>query len=1110
MASNIGLMLGVAGAAAIIAAPFTGGASLYIYGAGFALVTAGAVMSATPQEQEASTGVGRRISTTADAEAPWEWVYGDVVKGGQVVWAGIAGSRDQLMGIDIVLACHPCEELIAVQVGDWTFPITTNHLGSTSYNGLGLIKNVDRLTNPGGTPASLFEYPDDWYVPVSGSEWFRYDQTQNGDRDTQSEDGSTKKAHIALKIAYGGQNSTDAFMASKFPGYGDVDRKFIGHTVVHLILRGHSELGTLGGVPELKWRIHGKNNIALDGDGDPVGYTANCAAVLADFMKEQIGIDPSDILNHAGGGLNSLITECDDTTWHSSGGAARYEFHGVLRDDVDLIEACNLIATHMLGGYSERGDKVVFWTGTIRDPWSDGPLGVDDFAGPVETTQPDEDDWVNTLVPHFVPRTALDEEGKTTLYGRMEPTVSSATASSYVTEDGGAVLRQDIKFEGCPLSRRAVWMAQCALDQRRLGAQYTRRFRKRAIVLEVGDVYAIVDPERLGSSTNFRLVHKSAPNPVDFSVELTGQRYANAIYTQSLVSEDAIGVVPNNRSAIMPMLEGLGATIIGSGRVGANGRMTADVLFTWDDPGNVLVLTGGSVEIEWKHAGTNWPGRSDKAGAAALSEVIPGFIDGSTYDVRARFLGHPTAGRTDRPVGDWSEPETTFTVDLAAIGMYRPDGPPIGGGLGVNLMSDPYFLWPYDSTVGDGTRLGGYVTTDAGGAHAVSGSAEVVTGFGYWAVNRNGTIVKTSLAMSIDGDAGDGARLNVLEFLQVSPGQIYQVGCSLNFGSVGQIKAQLLLYDENRTFIANSTTVVIDKVASGHTPGKWYHKSAPFQVQPIGGVLPSFVRYQLRQLKYGSFGFDEVINVDGLIMTKINRAAEPYNPDDEETVDGTVIGSNYQIIANFGLPKTPQGGGFYASGDQQFSFEFTCDARVALAATAVGAGVTWSEWRMVLSEALYDRWAINTIYAVGDRVRNRAPTSSTERTYLCVDPGTSASSGDGPLGETTGIVDGGVIWDFDEVTPEIVISKAPNKQYARLTTVNGQTVGAAASKSDWTPIRLHPTYTPPEGFWLVRVHARLTPASDTPAGDPSHTQIDIRDMRLNYLILENEVEAAAG
>ena len=537
-------------------------------------VTAYGVYAAkTAAQQDPITGTAKKNSTSSDAETPWEYVYGDKVKGAHVAWAGVEGGKDELTGVDYVLACHPCDSVVSVQIGDLFMPITTNAAAAE-----GLILNANR------SPVDS-EYPTTWHVPVVASVWNRRDQSQNT---------SDKKSHIAMRIYYGTQTATDPHMATVFgTKYSEVDRKFLGHTAAHVIYRAHDELGTVSSVPPVKWRIKGKNNLALNDAGSSTGYTAATAAVLANIMKELSGIPASDIKNHfGGGGLASLITECNTTSWTGSGNTnALYEFHDVVRDDEDMVDIYERIARHMMGGYWERGDKVVFWTGTPRASQMD--LTPDDFAGGSEarTTPVPQAEWVNTYIPHRVIRLALNEDNETQLYGDMEP-AKKATEAAYITADG-QVLQQDIKWEGCDLAKRARHMAHIALDMLRLGDTYTRKFKRRAMVLEVGDVYTINDPTRFSGPTKFRLIHKLMPDQ-DWAVELTGARYQDAIYNDRSVTEDAIGKLFKGRSGIMPLLSGLAIDIAEeSAHMQADGRIKVDVAVSWTAITKAQARAGG-------------------------------------------------------------------------------------------------------------------------------------------------------------------------------------------------------------------------------------------------------------------------------------------------------------------------------------------------------------------------------------------------------------------------------------------------------------------------------------------------------------------------------------
>ena len=65
------------------------------------------------------------------------------------------------------------------------------------------------------------------------------------------------------------------------------------------------------------------------------------------------------------------------------------------------------------------------------------------------------------------------------------------------------------------------------------------------------------------------------------------------------------------------------------------------------------------------------------------------------------------------------------------------------------------------------------------------------------------------------------------------------------------------------------------------------------------------------------------------------------------------------------------------------------------------------------SNAMPSLWAVSTAYSVGDRVINSG------NVYICVDAGNSAGSGDGPTGTSAGIVDDGVIWDYESADSAI-------------------------------------------------------------------------------------------
>jgi hypothetical protein len=761
MASGLlGIGLVVAGTIAIAAASFfTGGLALGLLAGGTLALGAGAALSSASQVPDPVTQVQRQSGTADDPETPRELVYGEVVKGAFRAWQGVGGNKDKFSGVDDVIAPHPCEALLGLQVGEWYLPIVTDNAGDPNANGLGLILNEDR------TPAPYDNLPNDWYVPVSESPWHANDQSTK-DLETW---------HIAVKWNNGDQTATDSEMAEIFgEEYSSVARKFTGHSVVHIIFIARDNLGTAGQPPGVKYLVQGKNDIRSSAGIGSEAYRTNAADVFADFTKERLGIGPGDYVN-----LADAEDECDDEDWDPQGTAKRYTFNGVIRDDMEILEGMRLISAHFAGGWFERGDKIGLWTGSIKTPWADGPLDEDDYAGPLRIAPPDQDNWVNTLVVHRVVNTILDDEDKVNLHGMMEPAQVDVTDAAYVTEDGGETLVQDIKFQGITLARRAKFLAWTSLKQTRLGASYVRRFKKRTLVLEVGDVVEVDDEEWVPNGTLFRVVGKNGPDPRDLTTELTLARYEDAIYVPgTTVTEDSIGRLPKRRRAEVPVLTGLAAVILDdSVQILANGNITIDAEVSWNEATSLYVFNSGDVRVAWKKQSQNWPKKALTVPGDQVQTVLPGLVVDTPYHIRARFEGSTTAGRAGKPTGEWVQISFTPTTDFKPLGS-----PPGILKDGINLVDNPRFE---QGPVGwDLTNLtGGSVAWLSTGGFAGGACARMIVTTGDQQVRPN----------------ADG--MTPVEIGQRHRFRLYKK-VTANSGTA-RVILQVLYYDEDKQFITS-------------------------------------------------------------------------------------------------------------------------------------------------------------------------------------------------------------------------------------------------------------------------------------------------------------------
>ncbi|HEX5776458.1 MAG TPA: hypothetical protein VFX95_07240, partial [Caulobacteraceae bacterium] len=788
----------------------TGGASWIALGVGIAASGAGAALTATAAQPDPITSKHRATATTSDPEAPWTTVYGEQVVGAHVPWSGVGGSEDQYSGGDYVIASHACEELLGVQVGEWYFPIVTDPAGDATASGKGLILNTGQ--------AFSTNFEATWYVPVHTSAWWRADQGDVNEPD---------EAHIALRFRPGDQGATDTQMTQKFGAkYSDKARKFVGHTVCHIIFLGNTELGTMGSLPEVKFHVKGKNDI-LDATGANPGYTSNPVLIFADICREKRGIPASKIVSGViGQTLAQLAAECDDTTWHASGDIKKFEFHQTFRADVPVLDRLQAVCAHMAGGFSERGDQVVLYVGTPKTPWTRGPITVDDVVGEQVAVVPVEPSrWVNGYLPHFTVNRVNDEDGGKQLYGKMEPTKNEVASATYVTEDNGVELRTDLKLGGCITARQAKFLAWIALKQIRLGNELRGRFKKRCMVLEPGDVVRVTLPDVSLNNTKYQVIGKVF-DARSMTVELAMVRYEDDIYTPGTApTEDAVGVAPKNRSTIMPLITGLSAAVLeDSAQVQGHGRIKVNVAVTWDVVPNRLVRSAGTIQVSWKKQSESWPRKSVHASGDEIQAVLAGLRQGVAYHIRARCKGAPSAGRIDVPRGKWSQ--IAFTPDS---GIPDMDGPPSTGIQGENQVVDGNFE--------RGPNASTWQLTDSGATAAGSASIAASPNAGKYGPYR-AFISLTSPSI------GQMRRIETTPFIQVSGGEwklvkaatIYDFDLGLSFEG----RVNILYFDSDQAFVSAHAAIVEGSPSFG-----WSDKRYVARFQVPAEVDISWLKLQL-------------------------------------------------------------------------------------------------------------------------------------------------------------------------------------------------------------------------------------------------------------------------
>lgn len=481
MAAGILSFAMIGGGGALFAAGALTGNPALMWAGGAMVLSGGAGMLAP--NAETSDPTMRGDSPTAqvrDPEQPRSLTYGYCVIGNTITWIENSKSyRGFLLGWECVLCDHSVDSLEGIQFNDHYHVVRP---GSSSHFSYGIMSNANRYDEL---------LPSTWYTVSFGNKYRGNDESKKNE--------SNDIPHLGFRLRswpFTKQNE-QWFGSNLFNTYNRRRRYYVGLTVMSVMQFASSTMDTtqMGRIMCLgRW----KNNL-YDPRSGANAYSSNAILVWMDFLKTRLG------LTNANFDMPNVVIEaniCEDTSWDhyaSQQGITPehlYTINGQIGDDKDTHDVARVMAMHFLGGWHKRGDQYRPWTGHAMGVLMQ--ITQDDFAGPGWIDPPAEEDWLNTLVPHFVPPKGDDGN----LVGRMIPVDTSAggpvTSATYRTEDAGEILSGDYKLEYCALGRRAEYQAYIRLQELRAGngQVYTRELKPSVgNRLEVGDVVGIVDPD---------------------------------------------------------------------------------------------------------------------------------------------------------------------------------------------------------------------------------------------------------------------------------------------------------------------------------------------------------------------------------------------------------------------------------------------------------------------------------------------------------------------------------------------------------------------------------------------------------------------------------------
>jgi hypothetical protein len=255
-------------------------------------------------------------------------------------------------------------------------------------------------------------------------------------------------------------------------------------------------------IPQISAVVSGKNTIYDPRDGTRK-FTNNWALVIRDYLTDPAGFNASD-------------AEIDDASFIAAanisdelvGGLPRYTINGVINTSDQPINVLRDLEAAGMGHVRYSNGKY----GLIPGAWT-APVALfdeSDLAGEIVMTGAvSRRDIYNTITGTF-----LDETSWTV---KDIPEQSNA---SYIAQDGGDKITQDVEFPFVTNQSVAVRLASVTLAQSRQRVRATMTLKVNAVMLQAGDVIRLNMPAMGWADKTFRVQSVGVGQNFNITVEV--------------------------------------------------------------------------------------------------------------------------------------------------------------------------------------------------------------------------------------------------------------------------------------------------------------------------------------------------------------------------------------------------------------------------------------------------------------------------------------------------------------------------------------------------------------------------------------------------------------
>lgn len=381
---------------------------------------------------------GRMLSVRQPV-APRELVYGEVRKGGNIIFVESSKSQGQdrfdRLDLVVVLASHPCEKIGTVYFNGQPAVFDGDFLATGTFYGNGsdaVWAAVERHT---GQPGIIQPFPD---------------------------------------------------LKTNLPSSWTDQHSLKGVTAIHVVLFFNPDKYP-SGIPNITADILGKNDIFNPTIG-AFGYTNNSALCISDYLINQtygvgMGLGTDDGLDTDT--LNRSVAICEEVVLNPNGTTGRrYRCNGVLDLSQDKKSNIEAMLTSMAGDLVYDGGKFYLHAGYYRTPTQE--ITPDDIrsAGLSMATRVSRSENFNGVRGQFI---SPENDWQPDDF----PSYQSAT---YLAEDNGQPSWQDVSLPFTTSAYAAQRLAKISLEKVRRQISVSLTLKLQGWRAQVGDVVNLTYP----------------------------------------------------------------------------------------------------------------------------------------------------------------------------------------------------------------------------------------------------------------------------------------------------------------------------------------------------------------------------------------------------------------------------------------------------------------------------------------------------------------------------------------------------------------------------------------------------------------------------------------